>query len=136
MSGDGARLFSGRWNEAGVPMVYTATSMALAAMEMFVHLDPSVAPDDLLAVEIAAPDDLAVEEVGLRSLPKRWRATEVETAKRGTAWVRSGRTVMLRVPSAVVEGEWNALLNPAHADFARVKVVAARPFHFDERMFR
>ncbi len=136
MSVDGARLFSGRWNEAGVPMVYTATSMALAAMEMFVHLDPSVAPGDLLAVEIAAPDDLAVEEVGLSSLPKRWRATEVETAELGTAWVRSGRTVMLRVPSAVVEGEWNALLNPAHADFARIAVVLSAPFHFDERMFR
>lgn len=136
MSGDGARLFSGRWNEAGVAMVYTATSLALAAMEMFVHLDPSMAPDDLVSVEIAAPDDLAVEEVGLSALPKRWRATEVETAAMGTAWVRSGRTALLRVPSAVIEGEWNVLLNPAHVEFARVKVVATRAFCFDERMFR
>ncbi len=136
MSGDGARLFSGRWNEAGVPMVYCATSLALAAMEMFVHLDPSVAPEDMVAVEVAAPDDLAVEEVALRSLPKQWRATEVETTEVGTAWARSGRTALLRVPSAVVEGEWNVLLNPVHAEFGRIAVVAVRPFLFDERMFR
>lgn len=136
MSGDGARLFSGRWNEAGVAMVYCASSLALAAMEIFVHMDPSVAPDDLVAVEIAAPDDVAVEEVGLRLLPKRWRATEVETAEMGTAWARSGRTALLRVPSAVVEGEWNVLLNPAHAEFGRVTVTRVAPFHFDERMFR
>lgn len=136
MSGDGARLYSGRWNEAGVPMVYTATSLALAAMEMFVHMDPSVAPEDLVAVEIFAPDALVVALVELASLPARWRATEVETAGIGTAWARSGRTVMLRVPSAVVEGEWNVLLNPAHREFGRVEVVRAVAFHYDERMFR
>ena len=117
-------------------MVYTATSLALAAMEVFVHLDPSVAPDDLVAVEVAAPDDLEMGVVELRALPKRWRATEVETARLGTAWARAGLTAMLRVPSAVVEGEWNVLLNPAHREFRRIAVVRTVGFCYDERMFR
>lgn len=117
-------------------MVYTATSLALAAMEVFVHLDPSVAPDDLVAAEISTPEDLPIEVVEVEALPVRWRATEVETSRIGTAWARAGRTVMLRVPSAVVEGEWNVLLNPAHAEFGRVAVVRTVPFRYDERMFR
>ncbi len=136
MTGDGARMFPGRWNEAGVPMVYTATSRALAAMEMFVHLDPSVAPDDLVTVEIDAPEGLTMEVVEVESLPERWRATELETAAIGTAWVRSGRTTMLRVPSAVVEGEWNVLLNPTHQDFSKIHFREPAPFGFDARMFR
>ena len=136
MSGEGARLYSGRWNEAGVAMVYCATSPALAAMEFFVHLDPSVAPDDLVMVEIEVPDEVGVEAVRVEDLAERWRGMVEETASLGTAWVRSGRTVGLRVPSAVVRGDWNVLLNPRHAEFGRVVVVGSVAFCYDERMFR
>ncbi len=135
LSGEGARLYSGRWNEAGVAMVYCASSRALAAIEFFVHLDPSVAPEDLVMVEVDCPGEMAVEEVSVGDLPARWRADEEQTAAIGSEWVRSGRTALLRVPSAVVEGEWNVLLNSAHAEFGRVRVVAQRAFRFDERMF-
>ena len=59
-----------------------------------------------------------------------------ETAAVGMAWVRSGRTVGVRVPSAVVRGDWNVLLNPGHKEFGRVVVVGSVGFCYDERMFR
>ncbi len=117
-------------------MVYCATSPALAAMEFFVHLDPSVAPKDLVMVEVEVPDGMELEVVRVEDLPEGWRGMVEETAAMGMAWVRSGRTVGLRVPSAVVRGDWNVLLNPEHAEFGRVAVVASVAFWYDERMFR
>ncbi|MBC8006624.1 MAG: RES domain-containing protein, partial [Prolixibacteraceae bacterium] len=32
-SGEGARLYGGRWNRKGVPMVYTAGSQSLAMLK-------------------------------------------------------------------------------------------------------
>ena len=135
LSGEGARLYPGRWNEAGVPMVYCATSRALAAMELFVHLDPSVAPDDLVMVEIEAPEGVSIEELEAVTLPPGWRGQDSETAGLGTAWVRAGRSLLLRVPSVVVNGEWNVLINPKHAEFGQARIVSQLPFHYDERMF-
>jgi RES domain-containing protein len=60
----------------------------------------------------------------------------VYTSTAGPGWVRSKRSVAFEVPSAVVEGEWNVLLNPAHADFSKIEIAPATPFRYDERMFK
>ena len=136
LSGEGARRYSGRWNEAGVAMFYCATSPALAAMEFFVHLDPSVAPDDLVMVQLEFPPNVTVERLALESLPREWRSHDSTAAGIGSQWARSGRSLSLEVPSVVVEGDWNVLLNPLHPEFAKVRIVAQRPWHYDARMFR
>ena len=136
-TGEGARLFSGRWNPAGVRMVYTSSSLALAAVEFFVHLDPSVAPDDLVAVPASIPPELFVERIAPRDLPRNWRATDnLRLQKIGAEWIRSQRSVALEVPSVAIEGDWNILLNPEHPDYKRIEIGKHRPFHFDERMFK
>lgn len=136
-SGEGARLFEGRWNFAGVPMVYTSTSLALAAIEFFVHLDPSAAPDDLVSVQAKIPDALRRDKMAIEELPSDWRRIDNRNLQQlGTDWARSKKSVALAVPSVVVEGEWNVLLNPARADFAKIEVSPAKPFRYDERMFR
>ena len=135
LSGEGARMYAGRWNEAGVPMVYCATSRALAAMEFFVHLDPSVAPEDLVMIEVDVPDGASVQELGVVRLASGWRGQDSETAGLGSAWARSGKSLLLRVPSVVVDGERNVLINPKHDEFGQVRVVSQLPFHYDERMF-
>jgi RES domain-containing protein len=137
-SGEGARLYPGRWNPAGVPMVYTSTSLALACLELFVHLDPSMAPDDLVSVSAEIPEsETRVEQVSVADLPKDWRKISHRKLQEiGRAWVQSGRSAALQVPSAVVDEEWNVLLNPAHPDFTKVQIGEPKPFHFDERMFR
>jgi len=136
-SGEGAQLFDARWNFAGTPMVYTSTSLALAAIEYFVHLDPSEAPTGLVSLMAEVPDNLAVERVEVEELPHGWRRTDNKLLQQlGTDWVKSQRSVALIVPSAVVEGEWNVLLNPVHPDFGKLEIGEAQPFHYDERMFK
>ncbi len=117
-------------------MVYCATSPALAALEFFVHLDPSVAPDDLVMVQLEMSEDVKVERITRESLPAKWRSPDSSCAEIGSAWAWSGRSVGLEVPSIVVDGDWNMLLNPLHLDFAKVKIVAQEPWHYDARMFR
>jgi RES domain-containing protein len=135
-TGIGGLYAARRWNRLGTPMVYTATSPALAALEFFVNLEPNEAPDDLLMAEATVPD-VNVETLKLDALPRNWRALNNAGCREvGSRWAASLRSVALKVPSAVVDGDWNVLLNPKHPDFAKVEIGAAKAFRFDERMFR
>ena len=136
LDGEGARLYGGRWSSPGGAMVYAASSLALAALEYLVHVDKEDAPSDLVALQIEVPDDLAVETRDAEALPEGW-ANDVpspECAGVGDAWLAAGNTVVLRLPSALVPEEQNALINPAHPGAARIRVVSARPFSFDPRL--
>jgi len=135
-TGVGGLYAARRWNLLGTPLVYTATSPALAALEFFVNLEPNEAPDDLLIAEATIPNEL-VETLDLKLLPRNWRSLDNERCRDlGSEWARSLRSLALKVPSVVVDGDWNVLLNPKHPDFAKVKRGSAKPFRFDERMFR
>jgi RES domain-containing protein len=135
-SGVGGLYAASRWGRQGVAMVYTATSPALAVLEFFVNLEPNEAPSDLLLAEALVPDGLA-EVLDLRRLHRNWRTLDSLQCRRlGSEWALSGRSVALKVPSAAVAGDWNVLLNPRHADFNRVTIVAVKPFRYDPRMFR
>ncbi len=135
-TGEGSRLFGGRWNPKGVRVVYTASSLALAAVEYFVNIDPSDAPDDLVASEAALPPTLSIEHLDPSFLLSAELANTLVTKKVGAAWIRSRRSVALQVPSLAIEGDWNILLNPEHPDFAKIQLLPDRPWHFDQRMFR
>ncbi|MGA2217894.1 MAG: RES family NAD+ phosphorylase [Terracidiphilus sp.] len=135
-TGIGGLYAARRWNHLGTAMVYCASSRALAALEFFVNLEPNDAPDDLLMASATVPDDL-VERLDLVLLPADWRELDnLKCRDLGSVWVKSARSAALLVPSVVVEGDWNVLLNPAHADFGKVAVAEAIPFRFDPRMFR
>ena|SRR5208283_2789921 len=135
-SGEGARLYGGRWNSKGAPVIYTSASLALAAIETFVNLEPKLQPDDLVSIEVELPDRVATECLDLQSLPANWHRSRGEFLRHfGDEWIRGRKTVALQVPSAAVRGEWNVLLNPAHGDFRKVKFQKPRPFEFDLRMF-
>ena len=136
LDGEGARLWGGRWNEPGRPVVYTSRSLSLAALEYLVHVDADLAPTDLVALTLELPDDVAVEIVDAASLPDGWMHTPEPAACRalGDAWLTAGRTVALQVPAAPVPEEWNVLLDPRHPDMARVAIVAERAFAFDPRL--
>jgi len=136
-SGEGARLYGGRWNSRGVRMVYASTSLALAAVETFVNLEPNLQPKDLISIEGNIPDGLEISRVDLKTLPANWRETRDESLRRfGDDWIRAGQTAALLVPSAAIRGEWNVLLNPAHGDFSKIRFRKPQPFEFDVRMFR
>lgn len=117
-------------------MVYASTTLALAAVETFVNLEPSLRPPDLVSMEGAIPDSVKIERLELQELPSGWDESRDESLRRfGDAWIESGRTVALYVPSAAIRGEWNLLLNPTHRDFARIEFSRPQPFRFDRRMF-
>ena len=136
-TGEGASLVGGRWNSHGVRVVYASTSLALAAVETFVNLEPNLQPSDLVSIEGQIPDELEIRRLDTKRLPAHWYETRDETLRRfGDEWIRGGETVALFVPSAAIRDEWNVLLNPAHPGFSRIKFHGFRAFEFDARMFR
>ena len=136
-SGEGARLFGGRWNSRSVPVVYASASLALAAVELFVNLEPNQRPADLVSVEGHIPERVAIPTLESKTLPSRWYETIDESLHQfGDKWVRSGRSAALLVPSAAIRGEWNVLLNPAHAECRKITFRPPAPFEFDMRMFQ
>ena len=135
-TGTGARLYGGRWNEKGVGLIYTSESRALAALEFLVHIPMAIVPDDLSIVQYDIPTSILPETLDLSSLPKNWRAyppPEV-LALAGTHWIRSNASLLLQVPSAVVEHEFNVLINPAHPNFSAVEQSTTAAFVFDRRL--
>jgi RES domain-containing protein len=127
LGGGGARLFGGRWNSPGNPLVYAASTAALAVLEVRVHLDlpPELLPEDytLLTIDL---DDLAVETVAdLMAEPRAF----------GDAWLVARRTPILCVPSTIVPESTNLLLNPRHPDAGTTRIIGQRPFDFDRRLW-
>ena len=127
LSGEGARLYGGRWNSPGHAMVYAAADAALAVLEVRVHLDlaPDLIPHDyvLAAIDLT---DLAIETAA--ELPN-------EPQTFGDQWVEQQRTPVQRVPSFIVPEAWNLLLNPAHPLAAKAKMASIRKFGFDRRLW-
>lgn len=135
-SGEGARLVGGRWNSMGVPMAYASDSLALAALELFVHIGPSdQAPADLVAIQAEIAVDVQTDLAAMTKLPGDWRFQEELSRRAGDRWAKENSAVAVRVPSVVVDVEWNVLINPEHPGFGGLKIIQKRPFRFDERMF-
>jgi RES domain-containing protein len=132
-SGSGARKYGGRWNSPGTAVVYTAQTQSLAVLEMLVHLDgPELLQRYvLIGVEI---EERLVREIEL--LPSNWRADPAPVGMRkiGDEWVESGTSPVLRVPSRLIPGESNFLLNPAHPDFGKLVISEPIMFDFDQRL--
>lgn len=137
-SGNGGLHSAGRWHAKGQRVVYAASSLALAALEVFVHLKRAHAAIRWVMFEIVIPDEVAVEVRAKARLPRGWRSEPpIAAAMRiGTDWLRAGRSAVLRVPSAIIPSESKLLLNPLHADFRKLRPGKARPFEFDARLWK
>ncbi len=136
LDGIGGMYTSGRWHSKGNPIVYTASSAALAALEVLVHVDPLTAPADLRLLAIELPDDLSIEAIEPITLPEGWHSVPAPAALQtiGSSWLTSGRTAALNVPSAVITVERNFLLNPRHPEVQRVRILSDEAFSFDTRL--
>lgn len=133
--GEGARIYGARWNSPGTRVAYASSNSALAVLEVLVHLrNASVLPAYSLVA--ATLPDAAVETFPVLALPKNWSASPIppEVQGIGDEWIRSGRSLALTVPSAVVQDGSNVLINPAHPDFAQFSVHSVEPFGFDPRL--
>lgn len=135
LDGEGARLHGGRWNSVGVRVVYASFAKSLAALEILVHVRPPVA-FRYVAIRLRF-DDALVERFPPESLPRGWddEPPSMVSQRIGDAWMKGARSVLLMLPS-VLTREPNFLVNPAHPDFARVRVGKPEPFAFDPRLSR
>lgn len=131
LDGEGARLWGGRWNSPGIPMVYCASSLALAALEVLVHLPPSMRRagglPPLTAVGLELPD-FDIGWIGGSLLNQR------ECRILGNAWIVGQFSYAVRAPSFVIPREANILLNPAHPGMTNIRVQVQEPFRFDDRL--
>jgi RES domain-containing protein len=134
-SGEGARRFGGRWNSPGVAVVYLSEHQSLAALEIFVHVQPLVPREKYLAYFVEWEDAL-METLAPKKLPPDWRASPpgAGSMQIGEQWVREARSAVLAVPSAIVPAERNFLLNPAHPKFRQVHLHKPVEFLFDARL--
>ncbi len=131
-SGEGARLFGGRWNSPGVAVVYTSSTIALAVLEWRAHLTQWPAPP-VMIIEIEFSPALMTWPA---KLPKNWKQLPAPKANAsvGDNWVKSGKSPVLQLPSAIVPEEFNYLLNPAHPDFGRIIRGKPRQLLVDPRL--
>ena len=134
-SGEGARLYGGRWNPKGVAMVYTAQTQSLALLEMLVQDSPLRA--HYVMIPARFPERI-VERMDPASLPVDWREISArgELQQVGARWSQTRASAVLAVPSAVVPAETNYLLNPNHTDFAHVQIGAREEWLTDTRLLR
>ena len=137
LSGKGAQLAGGRWNSKGIQLVYTSESRALCSVEIAVNTPLGNIPSDYELCSIEIPDDLGIFSLALADLDPRWKSFphSLSTQEIGDQFVRRGEFLVMKVPSAVVQGEYSFLINPLHTDFAKISVKSTEPFNFDERLF-
>jgi len=133
-SGEGAAKTGGRWNSRGVPVVYTSGAKSLAALETLVYLNPPVL-FRYVVFRIQFDDEL-IQKLPISGLPADWQAEPATPSSKtiGDTWVREARSAVIEVPSVIISGEPNYLLNPAHPDFKRISIGKREPFAFDPRL--
>lgn len=135
--GEGARLNGARWNSRGTRAAYASSNSALAVLEVLVHMTGggSVPGYSLIAARL---DDALIEDLAGSDLPRGWNHWPVPPAVQavGDAWIRSRRSLALRVPSALVTAGYSIVINPEHPEFGRLRIDAIEPFKFDSRLLR
>ena len=138
LSGEGARTYGGRWNKKGTSVLYTAENRSLATVEYLVHLPIALIPTDTYIAELTIPDEIRYKQIEIEVLPQHWAAypAPLVLAEIGEDWIEKNETLMLRVPSSVVKGEWNILINPKHRSFSEIRLTGAEPYNFNERLLR
>lgn len=136
-NGEGARLYGGRWNSPGVPMVYGSEHQSLAALEIRVHIDSMPMRRRYKCFEFSFDEQL-MHIFPARALPKDWQQEPPPLSLKqiGDDWIKSGGSTILAVPSVIISKEFNYLINPKHPDFPKLKVEKPSDFAFDHRLFR
>lgn len=134
MNGVGAKLFGGRWNSVGVPMHYMAATRALAALEVLANKSSIVDVDNLCLATFELPED-SMETIDVDVLPQKWQLPMEEGCRKfGDAFVKGNKSLLLKVPSALISDEYNYLMNVNHPLAQKVKLLEIKRFSFDSRL--
>lgn len=135
--GMGARINGGRWNHKGTGVIYASQSRALATLEYLVHATmPAIIPDDVSIIQFNIPDKTIPLQIKKNTLPNNWQNTlpSLKLKNIGTEWVLSKKSLLLQVPSAIIDKEFNMLINPEHPDMKYIKLSKPETFILDKRL--
>ena len=138
LSGKGAAALGARWNSKGTEIIYTAHGRCLAMAEVVVHLSLAMLPKGYKMIEIFIPDEIEIQELEVKKLPISWNIfpETIETQLIGDALIKQQQFAIIKVPSAVVKGDFNYLINPFHPDFDKIAITSLEDFPFDKRIFK
>jgi len=133
----GSALYGGRWNPVGIPALYCGASIAICALEKFVHMGQAPLPP-LVLVSVDILDDCDIFAPKASDLPAGWDELPTSTSAQslGRIWLERGEALAMRVPSVILPEESNVIVNSLHPDYAQVKLTVVRPFTFDQRMYK
>jgi RES domain-containing protein len=134
--GEGAKLYGGRWNSQGVPLVYASEHQSLAVLELRVHIDTTsmLRPYQWIGFRF---EETLLRTLSVDKLPADWRRQPAPPSvqRLGDQWVADADSPILAVPSAIVPAELNFLINPRHPDFSKLQILPPIDFAFDLRLF-
>ena len=138
LSGKGAEKYGGRWNTKGYQIIYTGESRALCTAEIAVHTPLGIVPKDYYLQTIKLPVKQSISKITTSKLEAGWKnfPHEVSTKKIGNTFIDEGKYLVLKVPSAVIQDEYNYLINPLHKDFKKINLKKVEEFKFDKRLFQ
>jgi len=135
LTGEGARLYGGRWNKRGSAMLYFSEHLSLCVLEMLVHTDQQLITNNFYFIEVEIPEK-KIETISENKLPNNWRSNNLisETQDFGTNWLQKNNDLALRIPSAVLPSESNILINPNHIMASKIKIIKTSALHLDARL--
>ena len=133
-SGDGSRLYGGRWNSVGSSLVYLSQSVSLASLEILVHVKSVPLLQTYSLFEVDIPEKF-IQVLNVSPYPK-WADDPVSPAIQtiGDSWCSSMSSLVLQVPSVVTPSESNYLLNTGHPDWSKLKISEEKTFSLDSRL--
>lgn len=133
LSGEGAALYGGRWNPVGLKTLYSAQHISLAILEILVRTVNGVHPLDYYLIILEMPDN-SIVKIDSSSLKNNWKVNIEYSQWIGEEFLKEKKSLVLQVPSAIVERENNFVINPFHKDFKKVRIIGYEPLMLDERL--
>jgi RES domain-containing protein len=134
LSGKGAKLYGGRWNSIGMPAVYTTEHISLAVLEILVHIKTLQTPLNYYLITLEIPLSTALVSIDNKKMKRNWKDDPSYLQSIGDEFLHSKKSLVLKVPSAIIEVENNFIVNPAHPDMKKIKILSAENFIFDKRL--
>lgn len=135
LSGTGSKMYGGRWNSIGMNTVYCTENISLAVLEILVHVKKYKRPFDYHLLTLTIPDNSITLTISSGKLKKNWKDDFTYTQFMGDEFLKTQQSLILRIPSAIVELENNILINPKHVDASKIKIVSTKLFEFDKRLY-
>lgn len=137
LTGKGAELSGGRWNSKGTPIIYMASSIALSTAEIVVHVPLGIIPKNYVCTTFEVPNEMEILNLSPEALPNDWRSIPHSNSTQiiGDQFIKNAEGLILKVPSAVVPGDFNYLINPFHPDVIKLEILQKTPYNFDDRLF-